>query len=78
MSSTATHTGTKKRVVSASRVIAASPEAIFDILADPNQHHVIDGSDTVQAARAGNPARLTLGARFGMDMKMGVPYRITN
>lgn len=78
MSSAATDTGTKKRVVSASRVIAASPEAIFDLLADPNQHHVIDGSDTVQAARAGNPTRLSKGARFGMDMKMGVPYKITN
>ena len=65
-------------MVSASRVIAASPEAIFDLLADPDQHHVIDGSGTVQAARSGNPTRLTLGAKFGMDMKMGVPYKITN
>jgi hypothetical protein len=69
---------TKTRVVSASRVIAASPAAIFDLLADPDQHHVIDGSDTVVAARSGNPPRLALGAKFGMDMKMGVPYRITN
>lgn len=68
----------KQRVVSASRVIPASPEAIFDILADPNRHHVIDGSGTVQGARAGNPTRLRLGSKFGMDMKVGVPYRITN
>jgi uncharacterized protein YndB with AHSA1/START domain len=66
------------RVVSASRVINASPAEIFDILADPAQHHVIDGSDTVVAARGGNPERLSLGAKFGMDMKMGLPYRITN
>ena len=68
----------KKRVVSASRVIPAGPAEIFDLLADPDKHHVIDGSDTVMAARSGNPERLSLGAHFGMDMKMGVPYRITN
>lgn len=66
------------RVVSVSRVIAAEPAAIFDLLADPAMHRVFDGSDTVQASRAGNPERLHLGARFGMDMKFGVPYRITN
>lgn len=69
---------TSSRIVSVSRVVSASPEAIFEILADPARHHVIDGSGTVQAGRSGNPARLDLGARFGMDMKMGVPYRITN
>lgn len=69
---------TSKRTVSVSRVINATPDAIFDILADPARHHVIDGSGTVQAGRSGNPERLSLGARFGMDMKMGVPYRITN
>lgn len=69
---------TSKRTVSVSRVINATPDAIFDILADPGRHHVIDGSGTVQAGRSGNPERLSLGARFGMDMKMGVPYRITN
>ena len=66
------------RVVSASRVIPAAPGAIFDLLADPAQHRVFDGSGTVQAGRAGNPERLSLGARFGMDMKMGIPYRIVN
>jgi uncharacterized protein YndB with AHSA1/START domain len=71
-------TGGKARVVSASRVIPASPAEIFNILANPDMHHVIDGSGTVMAARSGNPERLRLGARFGMDMKQGVPYRITN
>jgi uncharacterized protein YndB with AHSA1/START domain len=70
--------GDAKRVVSASRVIPAPPETIFDLLADPARHQEIDGSGTVVAARSGNPARLALGARFGMDMKLGIPYRITN
>jgi uncharacterized protein YndB with AHSA1/START domain len=63
--------------VSASRVVPASPQEIFDLLADPRQHHVIDGSGMVQGAVSG-PDRLSLGARFGMSMRMGIPYRITN
>ena len=66
------------RMVSVSRVINAPPEAIFDLLADPARHTLFDGSDSVVAGRSGNPERLSLGARFGMDMKMGIPYRITN
>lgn len=60
------------------KLIAASPESIFDVLADPAQHPVIDGGGTLRAAEDGNPARLSNGARFGMDMKLGAPYRISN
>jgi hypothetical protein len=66
------------QVVSESRVISAAPEVIFDLLADPSRHAVFDGSGTVRASRPDAPSRLTLGAQFGMDMKMGVPYRMTN
>jgi uncharacterized protein YndB with AHSA1/START domain len=66
------------RKVSASRVIAAPPERIFDVLADPAQHREIDGSGSVQGVRGGAPARLSLGARFGMNMRIGVPYLISN
>ena len=65
------------RAVSVERVIRATPEKIFDLLADPSQHPRFDGSDTVKAAR-GDPVRLSLGAQFSMDMRMGVPYRIKN
>ena len=66
------------RMVSVSRVIKASPEVIFDILADPARHAEIDGSGMVQNIR-GESSRLELGSKFGMDMKMGpLPYRITN
>lgn len=41
-------------------------------------HPVLDGSGTVKGARDGNPSRLALGAKFGMDMQIAVPYRITN
>jgi hypothetical protein len=65
-------------LVSASKVIAAEPQTLFDIVADPAMHPRLDGSGTVRGSRAGAPRRLSLGARFGMDMKLGAPYRITN
>lgn len=62
-----------------SRVIKASPEAIFEVLADPARHGEIDGSGMVQNVR-GESKRLELGSTFGMDMKFGgfLPYRISN
>jgi hypothetical protein len=64
--------------VSVERVISAPPEKIFDVLADPSQHPVIDGSGTVKHTRGDQPARLSLDAKFGMSMRLGVPYAITN
>ncbi len=63
--------------VAVSRVIAASPEAIFQIIASPAMHPVIDGSGTVQGERFG-PDKLTgIGDSFGMRMKVaGIPYRM--
>ncbi len=68
----------KKRSVQAQRVIAASPDAIFDVLADPSRHAEIDGSGSVQKPKSGSPQRLALGAKFGMDMKIGMPYSTKN
>ncbi|MGI8881203.1 MAG: SRPBCC family protein [Jatrophihabitans sp.] len=65
-------------VVAVERTIAAEPQRIFDVLADPALHPVIDGSGSVRAAHTGNPERLSLGARFGMDVKLGAPYEISN
>lgn len=64
-----------ERAVSVSRVIQASPEEIFAIVASPAGHAQIDGSGTVRASIEG-PERLTLGDRFRMDMKMGLPYKM--
>lgn len=64
--------------ISVSRVIAAPPQKIFDVLADPKMHPVIDGGGTVRKARDRNPERLSLGAKFGMSMRLGTPYRIVN
>ncbi len=55
------------------RVIPAPPDKIFELLADPRRHPDIDGSGSVRRAKEG-PERLTLGSKFGMAMKLGVPY----
>jgi hypothetical protein len=70
-------TTTDDRVVRGIRFVPAEPQAIFDLLADPAQHAVIDGSGSVRGATDA-PERLSLGAKFAMSMKVGVPYKITN
>jgi len=67
-----------KKIVSVNKVVAAMPQQIFDLLADPKRHADIDGSGSVKAAQSDAPTRLSLGAKFGMDMKIGAPYKITN
>jgi uncharacterized protein YndB with AHSA1/START domain len=64
-------------VESVERVIPAPPEVIFAIIADPARHHEIDGSGTVRDAKD-VPAKLALGARFGMSMKLGIPYSMVS
>ena len=58
---------------SASRVIDATPEQIFAVLTDPSLHPVIDGSGTVKKSR-GDAQTLELGSKFGMNMRLGLPY----
>ncbi|MDZ7678592.1 MAG: SRPBCC family protein [Acidimicrobiales bacterium] len=68
----------EQRVVSVSRLIPAPARDIFSILSDASRHALIDGSGTVRGTRDAKPEPLELGAKFGMRMKMGVPYPITN
>jgi hypothetical protein len=67
----------RERVVSVSRVIPAPAAELFAIIDNPAMHPVIDGSGTVRKPRGGD-SHLALGDRFGMDMRVGVPYRISN
>lgn len=64
-------------VVTVERTIPAPPGAVFELLADPSRHSEIDGSGTVRGAR-GEAKRLALGDRFGMSMRMGIPYGTVN
>jgi uncharacterized protein YndB with AHSA1/START domain len=65
------------RTTAARIVIAAPAQEIFNRIADPRSHQLFDGSGTIQNSVSG-PVRLSLGAKFGMAMKIKVPYRITN
>jgi len=67
-----------ERVERGIRFVAAEPQQVFDLLADPSRHAEIDGSGSVRASSDDTPERLALGTKFGMSMKMGVPYKITN
>lgn len=67
----------KDFAVSVERVIPAPPERIFALLADPAQHPAIDGSGTVRVAK-GSAEMLALGSKFGMSMRMGIPYSTVN
>jgi hypothetical protein len=54
------------KVVTRTRFVPATAQQVFDLLADPRQHHLIDGSGSAK------------GAKFSMDMRIALPYRITN
>ena len=78
MDKTSGMTSDHSRIVSRSTIVPAPAQMIFDLLADPRRHSEIDGSGTVQSAQINAPERLSLDATFGMQMKMGLPYKITN
>ena len=63
--------------VSHSIVIDADPSSVFDVLVDPTQHQLFDGSGTVKGSISG-PPRLYLGATFSMRMHWYAPYPIRN
>jgi uncharacterized protein YndB with AHSA1/START domain len=65
-------------VVSVERVIKAPAASIFAIVADASRHPEIDGSGSVKGPKGDAPEHLTLGSTFGMAMKAGVPYTMSN
>lgn len=66
------------RGVVVERVIDASADRVFAVLTDPAMHPVIDGSGTVRRTLDREPARLREGSRFGMSMRVGIPYVTRN
>lgn len=65
------------KIKAARIVVAAHPKTIFNILANPQRHIEIDGSQTIRSNISG-PERLVLGSKFGMAMRLGINYRIKN
>jgi uncharacterized protein YndB with AHSA1/START domain len=66
------------RQISVSRVVDVPPTRVFGLLVDPANHPLLDGSGSVRASRGTGPRKLELGSRFGMDMRLGVSYKILN
>ena len=64
-------------VVTVERTIPATPAAVFALISDPSRHHEFDGSGTVRDAK-NVPHQLKLGAKFGMSMKLLVPYSMVS
>lgn len=56
----------------------AAAADIFELLATPALHPLIDGSGTVADVQERTPVRLSAGARFGMRMDWGLRYKILN
>jgi Polyketide cyclase / dehydrase and lipid transport len=65
------------RTRSAEIVVQVDPTTVFDVLADPAQHALFDGSESVKGRLAG-PPRLYLGAKFAMVMRIAAPYLTRN
>ncbi len=68
--------GTRK--VSVTRKVAAPAAQVFAVVRNPALHAVIDGSGTVKGASDTDAPLLEMGSKFGMSMRMGVPYSIAN
>jgi hypothetical protein len=65
------------KIKSARILIQASPSTIFSIISNPKGHKDIDGSATITANISG-PETLVLGSKFGMKMRLGITYWISN
>lgn len=66
-----------RNVVSATGVVDASPSEVFDFLRRPANHAALSGDHSVREATNGAEV-LELGSKFGMKMKVGVPYRVSS
>lgn len=71
-------TTTDGKTLSASITIDAPPAEVFAIVADTAMHPVIDGSGTVRGTTGEGKVLTRRGDRFGMSMRMGLPYLIRN
>ena len=57
--------------------IDAPAKKIFNFLIQPKNHRLMDGSGMLRGEFKG-PEKLYLGAKFGMKMRYGIPYVVTN
>lgn len=69
--------GMTRWVETVERTIAAPPERVFELVANPDRHQDIDGSGTVRSA-VEPPDQLSVGATFDMNMEYGAHYTMTS
>jgi uncharacterized protein YndB with AHSA1/START domain len=62
---------------SATAVVDASPEEVFDFVRRPANHAEISGDRSVRGMTKG-PEKLGAGDKFGQRMKVGLPYRMNS
>ena len=74
---TATDTATSRTTTSATTVVDAPPDEVFAFLRDPANHTIVSGDGSVRGHRGGS-RQLSKGDRFGMNMKIGLPYVISS
>jgi uncharacterized protein YndB with AHSA1/START domain len=77
MTETAITVAATRDTISASAVVPAPPAAVFDFLRRPANHPALSGDHSVRGTRRG-PEVLGEGDRFGMDMRIVLPYRVTS
>lgn len=65
-------------IISVERIVHANAADIFALISDPSKHNVFDGSGSVQHVRGAVSGPVGLGDKFGMAMKIGVPYMMDN
>ena len=70
--------GMSLEIIEVKRTISAPPKAPFAVVADPSNHQAIDTSGTLKGVPTEGVTRLALGSKFGMSMRMGLPYRMIN
>jgi hypothetical protein len=67
------------RIISDCIVVDTPAALVFAILADPSAHLEIDGTESVKGNTSSHPGRkLGMGDRFGMNMRIGLPYKVRN
>ncbi len=74
---TGVETHLERDTVSAMTLVDAPPEVVFDFVRRPANHPVISGDGSVKSSVNG-PEVLSLGDRFGMSMRVLVPYRVSS
>jgi uncharacterized protein YndB with AHSA1/START domain len=68
----------RSMAISATIDVDAAPREVFDYIARPVNHPELNGDGTVRVLRRGPDVLTSVGDRFNVSMKAGLPYRMTN